>query len=681
MSQIDRVTEEVRTCLLENDELQPLYRHATAVCLNLEELHRNFHHGFQEYAWHLDNFARNEVESLVACAVRKNAWDLVRYIVEKYDTEREAIQTQENGFDEEVDAHVSHGNKPLGQGEVQEFLLRGEAFTTFCTRLRSLHQETGYPEATGKTIDDTKTVDKGASRRQGDSTTTPAMLNLGNTIKGESEPPRGFLSVARGIPKTMRTLTSSAMIAIGCLEPPLRPGLTRLRWQSFEMNYSSSSSFQRQDISDIAMKGGNSIVTSTDTLGVTIKDDSISATDDEEHAVPSDKTTGFRGYVWKINRLLDNFTCGTLVRLKSTEDPLQDGYVRLRWQCRCGEKFSGDVMEYREGGVARLIERMEQTTGARIERNPSATIERTIGAKIAVTPYKEAKATQRYTFRYPSWIQASAEKTSSALGYPTNSLLGLPQHGASGATTAYAPQAMGLQIPQQTLHLMACMQRGRYQRTVYQDRIDDITTDQALFSFMRKQVAQYRGKVRKIFSMKCIQGMYFVKFRLRAGGSAEVRNHEPCCTSSHPQICECIPPAMKVEPSPDAEYRCAPAGPLDNWPPVLSEELMHMLTSPQCINPKETFVLEQLPKRTRGELIGTIGRPAEGWGIHFQEGWDFDLLIGIVLAVFLLASLLFAVLWSHFKLDVQGAFGVSSYMVTASGIFVAWFANRAGKLG
>jgi hypothetical protein len=108
---------------------------------------------------------------------------------------------------------------------------------------------------------------------------------------------------------------------------------------------------------------------------------------------------------------------------------------------------------------------------------------------------------------------------------------------------------------------------------------------------------------------------------------------------------------------------------------------MHMLISPQCIDAKETFVLQQLPKRTKGELKGTIGRPAEGWGIHFQEGWDFDLLIGLVLAVFLVGSLLFAVLWSHFKLDVQGAFGVSSYMVTASGIFVAWFANRAGTLG
>jgi hypothetical protein len=146
------------------------------------------------------------------------------------------------------------------------------------------------------------------------------------------------------------------------------------------------------------------------------------------------------------------------------------------------------------------------------------------------------------------------------------------------------------------------------------------------------------------------------------------------------KACECIPPASKVEPAPDAEYRCDPAGPLDWWPPVLSEELMHMLTSPDCIDATETCVFKQLPKRTKGELKGKIGQPAEGWGISFQEGWDFDLLVGIVLVVFLLASLLFAVLWSHFKLDVQGAFGVSSYMVTATGILVAWFANRAGKM-
>ena len=105
-----------------------------------------------------------------------------------------------------------------------------------------------------------------------------------------------------------------------------------------------------------------------------------------------------------------------------------------------------------------------------------------------------------------------------------------------------------------------------------------------------------------------------------------------------------------------------------------------MLTSPKCIHADETSVLEQLPKRTCGELHGEAGKPAEGWGIHFEEGWDADLLIGTILTLFLLASLLFAVLWSHFELDVQGAFGVSSYIVTASGILIAWIVNRAGKL-
>lgn len=105
-----------------------------------------------------------------------------------------------------------------------------------------------------------------------------------------------------------------------------------------------------------------------------------------------------------------------------------------------------------------------------------------------------------------------------------------------------------------------------------------------------------------------------------------------------------------------------------------------MLTSPNCIHEDQTFVLEQLPKRTNGELRGSTTQPVEGWGIYYEEGWNIDLILGIVLVVFLLASLLFGILWSCLRLDIQGAFGVSSYMVTASGILIAWIANRAGKL-
>jgi hypothetical protein len=137
----------------------------------------------------------------------------------------------------------------------------------------------------------------------------------------------------------------------------------------------------------------------------------------------------------------------------------------------------------------------------------------------------------------------------------------------------------------------------------------------------------------------------------------------------------------KVEPSPEAEYRCSPAGPLATWPPVLSQDLMHMLSSPQCINEKETWVLEQLPKRIAGELQERPGQPTEGWGVYYQEAIDFDIIITVVFVVFLMASMLFGVLWTRFEMDIQGAFGVSSYMITAIGILLAMIASRAKNLG
>lgn len=106
-----------------------------------------------------------------------------------------------------------------------------------------------------------------------------------------------------------------------------------------------------------------------------------------------------------------------------------------------------------------------------------------------------------------------------------------------------------------------------------------------------------------------------------------------------------------------------------------------MLNSPSCINEKETWVLEQLPKRTCGPLEGKLGQPVEGWGIYYQDGVDFDTVIGVVFGLFLLASLLFSVLWTTLEMDIQGAFGVSSYMVAASGISMAWLASKAKNFG
>ena len=104
-----------------------------------------------------------------------------------------------------------------------------------------------------------------------------------------------------------------------------------------------------------------------------------------------------------------------------------------------------------------------------------------------------------------------------------------------------------------------------------------------------------------------------------------------------------------------------------------------MFNSPSCASEIDSWILDQLPKRAHGELHGKPRQPADGWGIYYQEGWDKESVALAVMVVFIVASLIFGVLWSHFKMDVQGAFGVSAYMVTACGIFVSYAAVKAEK--
>jgi hypothetical protein len=58
---------------------------------------------------------------------------------------------------------------------------------------------------------------------------------------------------------------------------------------------------------------------------------------------------------------------------------------------------------------------------------------------------------------------------------------------------------------------MTCTRLGPYGHKVHQDQVDHITTDRALFSFLRKQVAFRYGRVYNLFSWTCIQEIYFVK--------------------------------------------------------------------------------------------------------------------------------------------------------------------------
>jgi hypothetical protein len=144
-----------------------------------------------------------------------------------------------------------------------------------------------------------------------------------------------------------------------------------------------------------------------------------------------------------------------------------------------------------------------------------------------------------------------------------------------------------------------------------------------------------------------------------------------------PSICECIPPVSKI----GTEYLCTPASPSDTWPLVGPQTLVHMLKCPNRINEKQTWILNRVPKRTQGELQGGTGVPTEGWGLYFQEGWDVDMMLGIIIVMILMGSLIFGICWTVLESDIQGAFGVSGYMITAGGVLIAVIVRQTGKLG
>ena len=320
-------------------------------------------------------------------------------------------------------------------------------------------------------------------------------------------------------------------------------------------------------------------------------------------------------------------------------------------------------------------------------------------ANITVVRYQRGSENQRYTGGILTWLLRISRSVLRAFKWQSRDQTGLPRHNGGGiAMATVVPNTSGPH-QQPTLHLMACVHRTRNNTVLLQNNVSSIDNDRALFSILKSRISRRRNRMLRAISCRSIQGIFFSKvskpiihskhqdhnltkeqFLLFNSASIEVRHHIPSCQwpSSQPGECNCVPPPRKVHPSPAAEYRCNLSWRPDNWPLVGPQTLLHMLKCPDKINDKSTWIFNLVPKRFIGELKADLDHPTEGWGFYFQEGWDFDLIITISFVVFILGSLLFGICWSVLKHDIQGAFGVSAYMVTACGLFVAFVVSKTG---
>ena len=101
----------------------------------------------------------------------------------------------------------------------------------------------------------------------------------------------------------------------------------------------------------------------------------------------------------------------------------------------------------------------------------------------------------------------------------------------------------------------------------------------------------------------------------------------------------------------------------DLIPPVGEAFMTHWF-----YHPEEAWELpwaySLFPKRRKGELEVNLNHaPRVGWGIHIVEGWLSSRLWLLSLGLFLCGSLAFAICWTTLEHDIQGAFGVSAYVV------------------
>jgi hypothetical protein len=116
--------------------------------------------------------------------------------------------------------------------------------------------------------------------------------------------------------------------------------------------------------------------------------------------------------------------------------------------------------------------------------------------------------------------------------------------------------------------------------------------------------------------------------------------------------------------------------PLFGMPPVPPDLFMLGLSEPDCLDEND-LCMNRLPKKLMWRLTykERLAQENVGWGVLVIEGLNRPLLGGLWL-VFLLLSSTASIVWSFLKADVQGGFGIGSFLVGVLSAFLAALSLR-----
>jgi hypothetical protein len=85
------------------------------------------------------------------------------------------------------------------------------------------------------------------------------------------------------------------------------------------------------------------------------------------------------------------------------------------------------------------------------------------------------------------------------------------------------------------------------------------------------------------------------------------------------------------------------------------------------------FWLLRLPRKLKDSILRSNNAAvAFGWGVHIDEGPNFNIIFWINLAA-LMTSGIFAAIWTLYKKDFQGAFGLACWLVAVLNTLILAF--------
>jgi len=309
--------------------------------------------------------------------------------------------------------------------------------------------------------------------------------------------------------------------------------------------------------------------------------------------------------------------------------PVEQGKVRVRWTCSCGQQLHDDFVERRQGAARELEAYLNRP--------------RTHTGGTSVSP-SSSEGSRTFTNTSSIGGPPSSQTSWSSYGYTGqvppggSSLSDTKQHGSYGSAF-FSP-------PPEPPWLLTCANEDREApKLAHLDmHPQKIRWDKDLALSLRDHYFNINKRWYRTLRLRGLQTIEFVQF--------EVHQNRFCDIRKRPDL----------PPSTIGDYSFEPG---ELIPPVGSQYLLHLFKHPEDYD-GELITYLRAPMRNGRLQLGV------GWGINLVENFEAPKVWLMVSLFFTLASLVFGISWAAKRHDVQGAFGVAAWITTLAALSVGW---------